>query len=111
MSGKPPSRHGLFAHCSGTLICSITPEGLRHGKAEPEHDLVLGKRYIGSAFQEFGKELDKIVAIAVICDVFRERVFVRNACRFFDEDHKGDVKTKNGSHSIKEAGRSQGNYI
>ena len=70
----------------------LTPERLRHGIAEPEHDLALGKRYIGSAFQEFGKELDKIVT--VICDGFRGRVFVRNARRFFDEDHKGDLKTK-----------------
>ena len=32
----------------------------KHGIAEPEHNLALGKGCIGSAFQEFIIELDKI---------------------------------------------------
>ena len=50
---------------------------LKHGIAEPEHNLALGKGCIGSAFQEFIIELDKIAA--VIGDGLGERVSVRHA--------------------------------
>ena len=49
---------------------------LKHGIAEPEHNLALGKGCIGSAFQEFVIEINK--SAAATGDGFGERVSVRN---------------------------------